>query len=59
MHSLWGMIYMVAEKTGWSWDEILYKRSWINVRMMLADAPRLGKASKKRRKLKGLDELKR
>lgn len=30
---------MIAEKTGWSYREILYKRSWINIRMMLADAP--------------------
>lgn len=39
LNSLWGIVYLIAEKTGWSYKEILYKRSWINIRMMLADAP--------------------
>lgn len=30
---------MLAEKTGWSYHYILHRMSWINLRMMLADAP--------------------
>lgn len=30
---------MIAEKTGWSYHYILHRMSWINIRMMLADAP--------------------
>lgn len=30
---------MIAEKTGWSYRDILYRVSWINLRLMLADAP--------------------
>ena len=37
---------MIMKETGMSWDEVLYKRSWINIRMLLADAPRLGGNSK-------------
>ncbi|SJN38262.1 hypothetical protein FM120_11105 [Sphingobacterium faecium PCAi_F2.5] len=41
-----------------SWDEIVYKRSWSNIRRGLADSPRLIKSSgKKKKKIKGLDEL--
>lgn len=37
---------MIMKETGMSWDEVLYKRSWINIRMLLADAPRLEGNSK-------------
>ncbi|WP_299457662.1 hypothetical protein [uncultured Rikenella sp.] len=30
---------MLAEKTGWTYHYIMYRVAWINVRMMLADAP--------------------
>lgn len=36
---------MVMKETGMSWDEVLYVRSWVNIRMLLADAPRLTKVS--------------
>lgn len=53
LNSLWGIVYLVAEKTGWSYNEIVYKRSWINIRMMLADAPgtKYAKKGKSGRKL--------
>ncbi|WP_149913494.1 hypothetical protein [Sphingobacterium cavernae] len=35
------------KETGMSWDEILYKRSWINIKMLLADAPRVQMTNKK------------
>ncbi|MES2651266.1 MAG: hypothetical protein V4663_05970 [Bacteroidota bacterium] len=46
LNSLWGMIYMIMEKLGMSWYEIMWKRSWINIEMMLADAPRMAKKNK-------------
>lgn len=30
---------MVAEKTGWTYHYILHRIAWVNIRMMLADAP--------------------
>jgi len=30
---------MIAEKTGWSDDYIMWGITWLNLRMMLADAP--------------------
>ena len=47
LNSLWGMIGMIMKELHMSWDEILYKRSWINIKMMLADAPRLSKKDPK------------
>lgn len=41
------MIGQIMKELHMDWDEILYKRSWINIKMMLADAPRLSKRSKK------------
>lgn len=31
---------MVAEKTGWTYHYVTTGVSWINIRMMLADAPK-------------------
>ncbi|WP_313234231.1 hypothetical protein [Sphingobacterium multivorum] len=48
------------EKTNLTWDEILYRRSWSNIRRGLADSPRLVRSSangKTKKKIKGLDEL--
>lgn len=48
------MIWSIAEATGWKWQYILWGITWLNIRMMLADAPRYdfeskgeGKASRK------------
>lgn len=46
LNSLWGMIYMIREKLHMSHREIMWKRSWINIEMMLADSPRLAKVKK-------------
>lgn len=40
LHSPWGIIMMLAEKTGWTYHYILHRVAWVNIRMMLADAPR-------------------
>lgn len=34
------MIYMVMEKLHMSWHEIMWKRSWINIVLMIADSPK-------------------
>lgn len=36
---------MVMEKLHMSWYEVMWKRSWINIQMMLADSPRQIKSS--------------
>lgn len=47
LNSLWGMIYMIREKLNMSHHEIMWKRSWINIEMMLADQPRVVNIKKK------------
>jgi len=47
---------MIAEKTGWSYDYIMWGIPWINIRMMLADAPGMSKKSKQVVEVTG-DEL--
>ncbi len=37
---------MLAEKTGWPYHYILNGVAWINIRMMLADAPQYVSARK-------------
>lgn len=37
---------MLAEKTGWTYHYILNGVAWINIRMMLADAPQYVSARK-------------
>jgi len=48
MNSPWGINYSIIKETGYTWRYLLWGISWINVRMMLADAPayRPGKAEK-------------
>lgn len=47
LNSLWGMIYMIREKLHMSHYELMWKRSWINIEMMLADQPRVVSIKKK------------
>jgi hypothetical protein len=39
MHSPWGAIYPIMKETGWSKHYILWRISWINVQLIMADAP--------------------
>lgn len=39
LNSLWGIIRHIVELTGWTWHEVMYGTSWVNLRMMLADTP--------------------
>jgi hypothetical protein len=34
------VIWSIATATGWTVDYILWKISWVNIQMMIADAPR-------------------
>lgn len=49
---------MIAEKTGWDYDKILWGVSWANIRMMLDDAPALKKVKKKKKTMLGSDLIK-
>ncbi|QTE36029.1 hypothetical protein J3L18_23235 [Mucilaginibacter gossypii] len=40
MHSPWGINYSILKELGFTWDYLMWKISWVNVLMMLADAPR-------------------
>lgn len=40
LKSLWGSLWSVCSTTGWSLEEVLWKISWINLQMMIVDAPR-------------------
>src|SRR3546814_7744873 len=40
LNSPWGMIYTIVKDPGWTWHYVLWRVAWINVQMMLADAPR-------------------
>ncbi len=42
---------MIAEKTGWTDDYIMWRTSWVNIRMMLADASRMSKNKKPKLKI--------
>lgn len=48
---------MIAEKTGWSDEQILWRISWSKIRMMLADAPAMKKAKKNKKQILEGDEL--
>lgn len=37
------MIYSIAQQTGWTKEYIMTRISYVNLQMMLADAPRLVK----------------
>lgn len=39
-HSLFGMLWQVAQATGWSVDYMLWGVNWETLALMLADAPR-------------------
>ena len=48
---------MVAEKTGWSKNQILHDHSFAELSFMIADAPRLIRKKKEPEKIKSADEL--
>jgi hypothetical protein len=43
------MIWSIATATGWSIDYILWGVSWINLQLMIADAPRYVTGNKMKR----------
>lgn len=54
LHSPWGSLWSIATQTGWTMDYILWKVSWVNIRMMLTDAPRMTFANQNKAKQKVL-----
>ena len=40
LHSPWGTIWSIATATGWTFNYIIWGIAWVNLRMMIADAPR-------------------
>jgi len=41
LNSLFGMVYLIMKETHMSWNEIMWRRSWITVQWMLDDAPKV------------------
>lgn len=46
---------MVMKETGMTWQHIMWQRSWLNIQMMIADAPGLKKQSSTTKKVAGKD----
>lgn len=44
MHSPWGVLQQVIKETGWTWHCILWRISWANIMLMMADRPGFKKA---------------
>lgn len=58
LNSPWGRIWNIASETGWNYHYILWGVSWINIQMMLADAPRYIRKSKDKDEIKMIkDEI--
>jgi len=53
MDSLFGMLVHIMEKTGLTWNQVMYELSWVTVKMMLADSPKSVKKSELNRKMSG------
>lgn len=45
MNSPWGIIFNLIKETSLTYHDILWKVSWINIQMMLDDAPRFKSGS--------------
>lgn len=39
MNSPWGIEFMIIEKFGWTRKYLLWGESWLNIQLMIADAP--------------------
>ncbi|MGZ3753579.1 MAG: hypothetical protein ACXVAY_01390 [Mucilaginibacter sp.] len=39
MHSPWGIEFNIIKETGWTRQYLLWSESWINIQLMLRDAP--------------------
>ena len=53
MHSPWGTIYQIVKETGWSWHEVMWKVSRLNIRMMMADRPGFKREKNRVKKVNG------
>ena len=59
MHSPWGINFNIIKEMGLSWHELLWQISWVNIRMMIADAPgyKSGKGTSKGKELESEDDF--
>jgi len=52
------MIWSICEATGWTYQYVLDGVSWINIKMMLADAPKyISKPREKAKEITTSEEL--
>jgi hypothetical protein len=50
MHSPWGMMYSIIEKTSYTMHDLMWRVRWIHIQMMLADSPKFIKKRKEKTK---------
>lgn len=60
LNSLWGSIWSICTNTGWSMHYVLWRVAWINIEMMISDAPSYSSATedKETKTAETEDELK-
>jgi hypothetical protein len=51
------MIWSICEATGWTYQYVMDGVSWINIKMMLADAPRYVSGNRKKKDEDFLDDF--
>ena len=57
MNSLWGKLFNLIKETSLTWHDLLWKISWVNVSMMIADGPKYGKPKKEIKELETLEDF--
>jgi len=40
LNSLWGSLWSICTATGWTLDYLIWGVAWVNLQMMIVDAPR-------------------
>lgn len=58
MNSPWGIEYNIIKQTGWTRHYVLWGESWINIRLMLADAPVFKNVPKQGKELEDEEDFK-
>jgi hypothetical protein len=57
MHSPWGIEFSIIKETGWTRKYLLWGDAWINIKIMLADAPYCRTKKDTVKKAETIDEL--
>lgn len=58
LHSPWGQLGRIAEQRGWTFNQVLWNDSWVNLVIANADQPRYVKGQQAQH-VNSIDELKR